>query len=300
MIKPFAKMFHLGHHIIEDLFEGEVEVTEKVDGSQFSFGRIKGELVVRSKGKVQEVDAPDKMFIEAIEYVKSIYDKLIPDVVYHCEYLRVPSHNTLKYDRIPKNHLALFGVRDHFSDILIDDHRILCNHAEALDIDVVPLIYSGKTTAEDVIKMIDQKSYLGGPKMEGVVVKRYEPYEFQGMVIPCKAGKFVSEAFKEVHNRDWKKIHTGKGKWQDFIEGYLTEARWNKAIQYLRDNGELAEEPKDIGPLIKRIQQDIVEEEKEKIMEVLWSIHNEDVKRKAIQGFPQWYKERLALGESNG
>ena len=43
---------------------------EKVDGSQFSFGRFDGELRVRSKGKEMVVDAPEKMFQRAVDQAK--------------------------------------------------------------------------------------------------------------------------------------------------------------------------------------------------------------------------------------
>lgn len=45
-------------------------------------------------------------------------------------------------------------------------------------------------------------------------------------------------------------------------DSYRTEARWQKAVQHLRDEGKLLGEPKDIGPLMAEIWRDLVEEEK--------------------------------------
>lgn len=115
-------------------------------------------------------------------------------------------------------------------------------------------------------------------------------------VFPLMAGKFVSEAFKEVHRAGWKKEHTGKGRWETFVDGYRTEARWHKAIQHLREGGKLDGSPKDIGPLIKEIQKDVAEEERQTIMEFLWKEFGQEVLRKAIAGFPEWYKEQLLAG----
>ena len=40
----YGKIFNLGHKETEALFDGPVVVEEKIDGSQFSFGSINGEL----------------------------------------------------------------------------------------------------------------------------------------------------------------------------------------------------------------------------------------------------------------
>lgn len=41
----FPKILHIGNKQISDLFDGVVEVTEKIDGSQLGLGKINGELV---------------------------------------------------------------------------------------------------------------------------------------------------------------------------------------------------------------------------------------------------------------
>ena len=71
----FPKIIALGGVGIGSIFDEEVEITEKLDGSQFGFGIVDDTLVVRSKGKEQDLDNPDKMFIEGVEYVRSIQDR---------------------------------------------------------------------------------------------------------------------------------------------------------------------------------------------------------------------------------
>lgn len=44
-LHSFPKIFAVGTSYIQDLLNGEVEVTEKVDGSQFVFGKINGEEI---------------------------------------------------------------------------------------------------------------------------------------------------------------------------------------------------------------------------------------------------------------
>ncbi|MBU1067343.1 RNA ligase family protein, partial [Patescibacteria group bacterium] len=110
MIKAYPKIFTIGQDYIKDIFNEDVEVTEKIDGSQFCFGRVNGELCCRSKGKQIFFDAPEKMFNEAVEFVIKNGDKINDNTVFYCEYLKKPHHNALNYERIPQNHLALFGI----------------------------------------------------------------------------------------------------------------------------------------------------------------------------------------------
>lgn len=69
-----------------------MEISEKVDGSQFSFGKINGNLRIRSKGAQLYINNPETMFKEGIEYVNSIKDELPEDIVFYCEYLKKPKH----------------------------------------------------------------------------------------------------------------------------------------------------------------------------------------------------------------
>ena len=293
MIKAFPKIFALGTDYIKDILDGEVEITEKVDGSQFGFGKLDGELYVRSKGCMLHIDAPNSMFREAVEYIVSIQDRIPDNTIFHAEYLQTPHHNSLTYDRIPKNHLALFSMSDATEKFYTFDE--IKSWADKLDIDVVPLVYKGKIDNTDqILEMIGNDSYLGLAKAEGVVVKNYnKPFLLGGQPIPVMCGKYVSEAFKEVHRAGWSGEHTGRGKWETFKEGYKTEARWMKAVQFLRDSGELTESPKDIGKLIARVMQDITDEEQETIKNFLWSEFGKEVLRSSVHGLPEFYKMHL-------
>lgn len=297
----FPKILHLGDRQISSLFDESVEITEKVDGSQLGFGKVDGKLFVRSKGKEQDLDNPDMMFEKAVEYIKSIEDKIPDNFTFYAEYLNKPKHNTLAYDRTPKNYIALFGVYDSVARVHYGIRE--CNHwADVLDVEAVPLLAQGEANAEGIIDMVkDQVSFLGGSKIEGVVVKAYKPWMFMGQIPQTvMSGKYVTEEFKEVHIKNWKKENTGKGKLEVAIAQYKSEARWNKGVQHLRENGLLAGQPTDIGPLIKEVRADVELEEKEHIKDQLWEIYKNDFLAMATNGLPQWYKEQLVKGEING
>jgi hypothetical protein len=254
------------------------------------------ELIMRSKGAQVFPETKDANFKPVVEWVLSIQHKLIPGAIYHGETLARPRHNILTYGRVPKNHYALFGIRDV-------DGTYQCSHgglelvASRLGCDVVPLIWEGnlEPAMETYKHWLEQESFLGGAKIEGFVIKNYaESVLLGGIPMTPLSAKFVSEAFKEKHKRDWE---SGPDRLQNLIVQYQSKARWHKAIQHLRDAGQLETSPRDIGKLIQEIQRDLVEECAPEIKDELFKLFIDQIRRSAIRGFPEFYKELLASGE---
>jgi len=291
MIKAFTKIFAIGTDYIRDIFNEEVEITEKIDGSQFDFGKIDGKLYMRSKGAMLFLENPEKMFSEGISYVESIQDRLPEGKVFYCEYMKKPKHNTLKYIRIPNNHLMLFSVMD----IQKQSFEASVGWDGVLGIEHVPVIHCGKIeSASELTDLLKKESVLGGVSIEGVVVKNYlRQFLLGGQPMPLMAGKFVSESFKEVNRERWGAEEKGKSRMETFFESFRTPARWEKAVQHLQEKGELDNEPKDIGKLFKEVQTDLEAEEKEAIKEFLWREFSGEIKRKASAGMAEWYKNKL-------
>jgi hypothetical protein len=291
MITSFPKVFAIGTDYIRDIFNEEVEVTEKIDGSQFDFGKIGGKVYMRSKGAMLFSENPEKMFSEGISYIESIQDKLPEGKVFFCEYLKKPKHNTLKYNRIPKNHIMLFSVMD----INRQAFENSTDWNDVLEIEHVPVIHYGKVeNATELIDLLKKESVLGGCNVEGVVVKNYHrQFLLGGQPMPLMAGKFVSESFKEVHRERWGAEEKGKSRMETFFESFRTPARWEKAVQHLQEKGELKNEPSDIGKLFKEVHIDIESEEKEAVKEFLWREFNGELKRRASGGMAEWYKNKL-------
>ena len=141
----------------------------------------------------------------------------------------------------------------------------------------------------------------------------------------------MTEEFKEKHSHN-KEFKSGKSNAQEFFEQFNTEARFNKAIQKLKESGEYQGEPKEIGKLMKILNEDLEEECKEDVKEFfeqfntearfnkaiqklkesgeyqgepkeigkLMKILNEDLEEEckedvkdATKGFPEWYKRQL-------
>ncbi len=287
----YPKLYALGHRAIAEIFTDEVVIEEKVDGSQFSFGVIEGELRMRSKGCILNLEAPEKMFIPGIEAVKSIAHLLTPEWTYRGEYLKVYNHNTLAYNRIPKNHIIGFDIATGFETYLSHDQKH--KEFERIGLEFVPVLYTGKV--DDVNKLrelLDTISILGGQKIEGIVVKNFNQIIKQtGQVM---IGKFVSEEFKEVHTGQWKEKNPNN---KDIISllgsQYCTPARWSKAVQHLKEAGQIEDDPKDIGILFKEVNTDVIQECESEIKEKLFQWAWPQISRQITSGLPQWYKEQL-------
>lgn len=288
-IGSYPKIYALGHTAINELLFDSVTVEEKVDGSQFSMARLNGELHVRSKGAVMYPDAPEKMFSAAVDVAKSL--DLKDGYIYRGEYLRSPKHNTLAYDRIPKNHIILFDICKIGEESYMDYWRKV-DEAERLGLETVPLLYEGKVeSSEQLFEFLERTSILGGQKIEGFVIKNYHRYGIDKKIL---IGKYVSEAFKEVHQGEWRDSNpTRTDILQKLIQSYKTPARWNKAIQHLKEDGKLEGSPRDIGNLIKEVQRDVFDECYDEIKTILFNHFAPQIKRGIVGGLPEWYKQEL-------
>ncbi len=292
----FPKVFTLGHGAIRELLDGDVVVQEKVDGSQFSFGKDpEGNLHVRSRGRVFDINGPDNMFQIAAERVKALAGSLAPGWTYRGEYLNKPKHNALQYDRVPINNIILF-------DVTIGHHayasmELLQAEAFNLDMEAVPVLWQGPghlLTPQRLGELMQRQSVLGG-MMEGVVVKNYAKYSADGHVM---MGKFVSDMFKEIHKREWTKDNPAKKDIAALLtEQYRTDARWLKGVQHLQEAGLLKCGPEDIGPLMKEIRKDVEAECVEEIKQQLWSFFRKNFLDSICRGLPEWYKQRLLDGQ---
>lgn len=291
----YPKIYNIGHAAVAELFSDPVIVEEKVDGSQFSFGRFVDEsgaeiLKCRSRGAQLNVDAPDSMFQRGVQVAKDLLSELTVGWTYRGEYLAKPKHNTLAYDRAPEKHVIIFDINTGEEAYMpYADKKA---EAARLGLETVPIVFEG--IVEDVQmfrSFLEADSVLGGQKIEGVVAKNYSRFAPDGKVL---MGKFVSEAFKEVHAGDWKERNPKQGDIiQILIEKFRTPARWAKSVQHLREAGSIEDSPRDIGKLIPEVSRDLKEECGDEIAQILMSWAWPQVSRGVIAGCPEWYKDEL-------
>jgi len=290
MIHSYATVFQLGHKMIADIFSGPVVVEEKVDGSSFSFGLIDGELQCRSKSKQLILDAPEKMFTKAVATAQELSGLLHPGWVYRSEFLEKPKHNVLSYERVPLKNVIIFDIDTGGENYLTPEEKRA--EAERLGLECVPVFYSGMVGSMDqFMQLLDTVSCLGGNRIEGIVVKNYNVFTAEKKIA---LGKYVSERFKEVAGGEWRKANpTDADITSQLITRYRTPARWEKAIQHLRERGELEESPRDIGKLIYEISDDVRRECEQEIKDYLFVHFWSKIQRGVTAGAADWYKEEL-------
>lgn len=165
----YPKVWNLGHPAIADLFNGPVVIQEKIDGSQFTFGMIGGELHCRSKGAAIHLPTTDKLFRGACDTAQELFDEglLREGYQYRGEALHGPRHNALTYERAPEGNVILFDVDQGLEDRVADPEDLAAIVA-SLGLEVVPTIYTGEIGDLEALKIhLDRESILGGVKVEG-------------------------------------------------------------------------------------------------------------------------------------
>ena len=292
-VPSYTKVMNLGSYRTENALVGEVILQEKVDGSQFGAGvNEDGDVVVRSHNRVMEIDSPDKMFKLGVDHIKSMekeFKSLGSDFYCYFEYLNKSHHNTLNYDRVPKGNLVLF---DCLSNGKWVTREALEDVASELKVDIIPELYRGIADIDKIKELLVTPSYLGNENIEGVVVKNYnQTILIGGQLFPLFT-KYVREEFKERHNTEWKS-QSPKGALMDYIDSFKTEARWEKALQHLKEKDEIENELRDIAKLVPRVMDDIKEEESDNIKEFLYKKFIGDITRTSTRGLPEWYKGKL-------
>lgn len=291
-LNNYVKVYNLGHRAILDLFSDPVILQEKVDGSQFSFGITPdGELLCSSHHQALNLDSAG-MFQPAVDYIKSIKDKLTTGLTYRGEFLAKPHHNTLKYNRTPQNFVIIFDI-----DMGQENYMLPVDvkfHALSLGLETVPELtfaIQGNVTLDLLKELLERESVLGVTKIEGVVIKNYRRFGVDGH---CLMGKYVSEKFKEMHQKDWKQKNPSQMDIVQQLSAELkTDARWMKAVQHLKEQGLLKDEPADIGILLKELNRDIEEECREYVKDRLYSQVRKQILQGATKGFPEFYKRLL-------
>jgi hypothetical protein len=294
----YPKLFALGQSIIAKIFMDPVTVEEKIDGSQFSWGIFGGELKCRSKGAVLNILAPEKMFMAAVDTAKRLAEagSLKEGWTYRAEYLAKPKHNTLAYERIPRQHLIGFDINTGHEHYM--SHEEKAAEFDRLGLDCVPLLHFGVVESHAMFRsFLDKISILGAQKIEGVVVKNYSRFGPDGKAM---MGKFVSEEFKEVHGADWKERNPEQNDIiLKIVNEYKTPARWRKAIQHAKEAGKLENSPRDISLLLKEIGIDTHAECAGEIKDKIFSWAWPKIARGISMGFPEWYKEELLKSAFN-
>ncbi len=287
-LSDYSKIHQFYHREVHRMKGHQVVIQEKIDGSQISFGRKDGELFVRSKNRMVNVECPNNMFGCAIAVLK---DRPLPDgYVFRGEYLKTPKHNVLAYDRIPKDHIIIYDIEvgNGTNDYLKPEDTEFV--AGISGFEVVPTF--AETDFSDVNQSfisicLQNISILGGPLVEGIVIKCYDLFDSRDKTLMCK---YVRPEFKEMNGG--KRGKNRRDVIEEIGERLAISARFEKAVQQANENGILVGKPKDIGPLMRILNADF-EEHVDEIKNLLYANFRKDILRAASRGFPEFYKAKL-------
>lgn len=296
-VPSYPKILNLGAAYTEDALLGQLVIQEKVDGSLFGFGvNDEGQLVIRSKSVDIDPEVGQDMFQKAIDYVKGLNlpERGLRDVYFYCEYLQKPKHNVCAYTKTPSNHLVLFDVmidgRFYNGEDIPTRLNQLAGWAMDLGIDPIPVLGYGKFDKDELPSFFGKDSYLGGSKIEGIVIKNYaRNIMYNGHVYPLYT-KFVRPEYRELSQELWQ---PGENKLEAYMETFHSENRWKKVMQHAKEAGQLTYTPKDIGNLLPLIYEDVLLEEAENIKKFLFDYYKGEFLNISKRGFPEWYKTQL-------
>ena len=292
----YSKIYNLTHREVKGYLQDECIVEEKIDGSQFSFGIFDGTLRIFSRNReISRGDVP-KMFRNSVQGVCDAHDEfgLREGWTYRGEALQSGHHNTLKYDRAPKGHVIIFEIDAGRQDLL--EYPDKYEEAQRIGLETVPMLYSGLVTQEVLTNLMKMKPYLGGDTIEGVVIKRMRHNTLYGVDKKVLLAKYVSNDFKERHIKNWNKDKVAKKEIPTVIaQQFATEARFEKALQYLKetDQYEVENPLRNIPLIINRVWQDIEEEEEQTMKDQLYNQFKRDIRKRVSSPIPIWFKGKL-------
>ena len=293
-ISSYSSPFNMNHKAVTDFFNsGEYIVSEKIDGSQVSFGMYPledGSFDLRCRSHNAQIDIQNPgMFEKAIDTIKQICGNLMIGWTYRGEFLQKPKHNTLAYSHVPDGNIILFDIDCAEQNYI--SYEDMQEESWRIGLECVPKLYIGyeRPIQEQLDKWLNTESILGGTLIEGVVFKNYSLFGPDKKVLMVK---YVSEAFKETHNKDWKERNPNRTDVVDkIIADFGSVMRWQKVIQHLSEEDKLVNGPEDIGLLLREVSVDFEKECIDNIKEVLWNHFRKQIIRGIQQGLPEYYKQ---------
>lgn len=253
-LKRFPKVRPLGHPDTRSLNDpGDVYVLEKMDGANFRFGRDGDRILFGSRNNVykNEKDIANA-FTHAVEYVRNRVGRvdLRDDVTYFAEAMH--SH-TLEYEWDDVPSVLGFAVYDHESESF-ESWTTAAEEFDRISIDATPVVETLPHDALETDYTIPESEYRDG-KAEGVVFWHEN----------TSRAKLRSEEFKEKHNAPVSEPQDFEGH-GILVKKFCTEARIDKRINDLLDEGHDLGRPLMGEGLPQAVSRDILEEHAHEIV----------------------------------
>lgn len=100
----------------------------------------------------------------------------------------------------------------------------------------------------------------------------------------------------QASKKEWgTKINTPEELIEMIGSQFSTEARYRKAVQHVAESESgLSNTKKDLGPLVKELDKDLLKEYREDISAALMSYFFPKIAARAREGFNEWYEQEIS------
>ena len=262
-IKKYTDVVRLGKSQTANVIqEGDyISITEKIDGANSSFILDDAsELGVSCYSRNTPLSEENRLrgfYDWVLNNIIPIKNKLNPNYRYFGEWL--VSHKVV-YKPEMYNNFYLFSIWDEEKQEYLPD-EIVKSEANKLNIQTVTYFYEGKYISfEHLMSFVGKSDKTLEPNDgEGVVVKNNNYKDKYGNQVFVK---LVSEKFAEVQKQKLPKNPNVDSELIGKIKSVLTEARVNKLIHKLVDEGLLIENYtiENMGEILKKLGSKVFED----------------------------------------
>jgi hypothetical protein len=175
---------------VEKLFDTEIEVTEKLDGSRISVEIREGATKIFKKNDSSPITSIDRILSRYYEKAVSHFENFTPEKFktipenwrFGFEYFPTLRPVSIAYDRMPLNHLVLtdISVRDGKGRVteVITDKPTLDEWAEILEVEGPPLIFKGRLSPQQKESILE---FLNSSKED--LFKKFKTESFMAFLL---------------------------------------------------------------------------------------------------------------------
>jgi len=235
----YPKIYRYDSRYCDELFDDEVEISLKKDGSNFRFSWTGTELVWGSRKVLKPTGKP---FNSAKEYVEERAKELPTNWIVFGEVIGGINQHRIVYKGIHID-VVVFDVYDIHTERFLPSKEWM-ERIKSVGFNTVEIL-----DTQDVNEALDEARRRNE---EGIVIKNYSNQVF---------GKAVLENFKAKKSAKSPLQQPDKKYERMFLIQTVTEHRVSNIIHALQDEGKFEWSMKSMPTLIKAVYEDIIEEE---------------------------------------
>lgn len=319
--KKYSEIPNLYRPEAQSIFNLEnVIATEKLHGTNFSFGLVDGEPRINSRnnkiwGEIKKKEFYNQQFdgyrivnefkkqigMQIFDFMRS---RNLNNLLIYGEFYGNGIQKKINYG--PNKYFSFFDAYDLIEDKWLN-HNDFINICHLLELNSVPELYCGPpklSIFEEILNKDSTQAKLNGVKdspniQEGIVIKGLysETNKFDERIIAKYKTEKFSEKNPKTSNKPSKEIK-GKKEQVEFAEkiasGYVTEARLENCLEKMRGMNK---------PLTIKITKDVVKYMQDDVLKDLSSELNDQrfdkrlvlklVGKQSVKLFHDWLKEEF-------